>query len=128
MLVLTLERDIVNIQCLSAGTRRTGVEAADLCYRLIFAPASCPRCEHSEDTRNRFRSDMHQRFFAEQYPKALGPTVSELKEVLPAEQLYVDKTRFSMCGAFATVQPPICKMFTCCTRDICSTALTQSMP
>ena len=35
----------------------------------------------------------------EQYPKALGPTVSELKEVLPADQRYVDKTRFSMCGA-----------------------------
>ena len=35
----------------------------------------------------------------EQYPKALGPTVSELKDVLPAEQRYVDKTRFSMCGA-----------------------------
>ena len=34
----------------------------------------------------------------EQYPKALGPTVSELKEVLPADQRYVDKTRFSMCG------------------------------
>lgn len=34
----------------------------------------------------------------EQYPKALGPTVSELKELLPADFRYVDKTRFSMCG------------------------------
>ena len=35
----------------------------------------------------------------EQYPKALGATVVELKELLPADFMYVDKTRFSMCGA-----------------------------
>jgi len=35
----------------------------------------------------------------EQYPKALGHTVAEIKEILPTEFQYVDKTRFSMCVA-----------------------------
>lgn len=33
----------------------------------------------------------------EQYPKALGRTVSELTSVLPPDTLSVDKTKFSMC-------------------------------
>lgn len=34
----------------------------------------------------------------EQYPKALGKTVDEVKEVLPEAALIQDKTDFTMCG------------------------------
>ena len=37
---------------------------------------------------------------AEQYPKALGSTVSEVKDVLPEDSIVVDKTKFSMCGVW----------------------------
>lgn len=37
----------------------------------------------------------------EQYPKGLGRTASEIREVLPADFAYVEKTAFSSCGASA---------------------------
>lgn len=36
----------------------------------------------------------------EQYPKALGHTVEELKEILPARSLIQDKVHFSMMGLY----------------------------
>lgn len=42
-------------------------------------------------------------FATEQYPKALGPTVEELKGVLPDGALVVAKSKFSMLGASHTV-------------------------
>lgn len=37
-------------------------------------------------------------FVSEQYPKALGPTVEELKSVLPDTSSIFEKTKFSMCS------------------------------
>src|SRR5215472_4579415 len=37
----------------------------------------------------------------EQYPKGLGPTASEIKEVLPASVEIIEKTTFSSCGVQA---------------------------
>jgi nicotinamidase-related amidase len=38
-------------------------------------------------------------FVTEQYPKGLGRTVEEIREVLPAEATLIEKTAFSSCGA-----------------------------
>ena len=38
-------------------------------------------------------------FVTEQYPKGLGRTVDEIREVLPSEFDYIEKTAFSSCGA-----------------------------
>jgi nicotinamidase-related amidase len=38
-------------------------------------------------------------FVTEQYPKGLGQTVAEIREVLPADFDYFEKTTFSSCGA-----------------------------
>ena len=40
-------------------------------------------------------------FVTEQYPKALGPTVEEIKSSLPAKTSVFDKTKFSMCGTYS---------------------------
>ena len=39
----------------------------------------------------------------EQYPKALGSTVEELKQVLPQGAFIQDKNRFTMCGRVPTL-------------------------
>ena len=38
-------------------------------------------------------------FVTEQYPKGLGRTASEIREVLPDDFEYIEKTAFSSCGA-----------------------------
>lgn len=38
-------------------------------------------------------------FVTEQYPKGLGRTATEIRDVLPAEFAYLEKTAFSSCGA-----------------------------
>lgn len=38
-------------------------------------------------------------FVTEQYPKGLGNTVTEIKDVLPPDFEYIEKTAFSSCGA-----------------------------
>src|SRR6188472_3404197 len=38
-------------------------------------------------------------FVTEQYPKGLGDTASEIREVLPDDFEYIEKTAFSSCGA-----------------------------
>ncbi|PYT01897.1 MAG: hydrolase [Acidobacteria bacterium] len=40
-------------------------------------------------------------FVTEQYPKGLGRTASEIRDVLPPDFDYVEKTAFSSCGAQA---------------------------
>jgi nicotinamidase-related amidase len=38
-------------------------------------------------------------FVTEQYPKGLGRTAGEIREVLPPDFVYIEKTAFSSCGA-----------------------------
>jgi len=38
-------------------------------------------------------------FVTEQYPKGLGRTASEIREILPDDFEYIEKTAFSSCGA-----------------------------
>lgn len=40
-------------------------------------------------------------FVTEQYPKGLGRTASEIRDVLPSDFGYIEKTAFSSCGAAA---------------------------
>ncbi len=42
--------------------------------------------------------------YTEQYPAGLGSTVAQIKELLPEDARYFDKTRFSCCGSEELMQ------------------------